>query len=799
MKKLEPDDLARRTDPASLTAIAPADGSEDASLVGHDRAAKAISYALGVNLPGYNLFVMGPLGIGKARFVRAAIEQRDKQATGRDWVYVHNFETPDNPVAIGLEAGDGLKLRNDARALLEELKVTIPAAFESDTYANEVARIQSSINEAQSEALKVISDEAAKDSIGLIQTPQGFSFAPVNGGEVMPPEEFNKLPEQQQEAFRTRIKELEEQLQKAMRDNNRYRRDQVTRVREVNRETAGFAVDPSLEELRAGHQQYPEVLKWIDQIRDDLLENFADFLPEQESSEKDNPFGQKRDLGRFEVNLLTRSSDGIAPVVEAEHPTLAALLGRVDYRPHFGAMATDFRLIKPGKLHEANGGYLLIDAWRLFSEPYAWDALKRSLQRKAIRIESVAEAAGNATPARLEPATIPLDVKVILFGERYAYYTLSEHDPDFAALFRVVADFDNALPRDETHANGLARVLLEQAATNKLQPMDNTALARLLDEAVRLAEDTSRLSSHVQYLSEVAVEADHCAREAGAATTTAAHVRTAIADRRERVSRSHLEYQRSILTGAMLIDTDGKEVGQVNGLAVYEMNGEGFGHPSRITATTRLGDGTMIDIQRETHLGGAIHTKGMLILTSYLAVRYANRQPLPVNASLVFEQSYGPVDGDSATVAELCALLSSLSSLGVRQDLAVTGSMNQLGEVQAIGGANEKIEGFFDICDKRGLTGTQGVIIPQSNVDNLMLNERVVEAVEQGKFHIYSVAHVDEAIELLLDAPVGSSTDSASAGTVGGRISQRLSDYLAQRSGGRAAARRARYSGGDRD
>ncbi|MGC1442251.1 MAG: Lon-insertion domain-containing protein, partial [Burkholderiaceae bacterium] len=341
--------------------------------------------------------------------------------------------------------------------------------------------------------------------------------------------------------------------------------------------------------------------------------------------------------------------------------------------------------------------------------------------------------------------------------------------------------------------------LLEQASANQLQPLDKSALARLLDQAARLADDATRLSSHVQHLSEVAVEADHVARSAGATVTTAEHVRTAIADRRERVSRSHLEYQRSILRGTMLIDTDGREIGQVNGLAVYEMNGEGFGHPSRITATTRLGDGTMIDIQRETQMGGAVHTKGMLILTSYLAARYAARQPLPVNASLVFEQSYGPVDGDSATIAELCALLSSLSSLPVRQDLAVTGSMNQQGEVQAIGGANEKIEGYFDICKKRGLTGTQGVIIPASNVEHLMLTEEVVDAAAAGQFHIYSVSHVDEALELLLDAPVGSSSDGPQAGTIGGRVQQRLSDYLAHRSGGRAAARRARYAGGDRD
>jgi lon-related putative ATP-dependent protease len=801
MKRIDPEILARRTDPATLNVSPVTDGEYRPSLVGHDRAAKAISYALGVNLSGYNLFVMGPLGIGKARFVREAIAQRDKQATGQDWIYVHNFEKPDHPRAIGLAAGDGEKLRDDAHALLEELKVTIPASFESDTYASEVARIQSSINESQNEALQAISEEAGKDGIGLVQTPQGFSLAPIKDGEVIPGEEFGQLPEAEQETIRERLKVHEEKLQQAMRENNRYRRDQVTRMRDVNRETTGFAIDPSLAEIRPKYEKYPEVLNWLDQTKEDLLENFADFLPTPEGAAPEHPFAQgEKDLGRYEVNLLTRSTDGSAPIVEAEHPTLPSLLGRVDYKARFGTMATDFRLIKPGKLHEANGGYLLIDAWRLFSEPYAWEALKRNLQRGSIRIESVAEAAGNATPSRLDPEPIPLDVKVILFGERYSFYTLQEHDPDFAALFRVVADFDNALPRDEEHANGIAQVILEQAAQNKLQRIDNTGLARLLDEASRRADDSTRLSAHIQYLSEICVEADHVARSGGASTITAEHVITAITDRRERVSRSHLEYQRSILRGTLLIDTEGEEVGQVNGLAVYEMNGEGFGHPSRITATTRFGDGTMIDVQRETQMGGPTHTKGMFILTSYLATRYASRQALPVNGTIVFEQSYGPVDGDSATIAEFCALASSLSDFPIRQDLAVTGSMNQLGEVQAIGGANEKIEGFFDICCKRGLTGTQGVVIPASNVEHLMLNESVVEAVEQDKFHIYAVEQVDEAIEILLGVPAGTPNDGANAGTVGSRIQQRLSDFQSYRStGGRAAARRARYAGNDRD
>ncbi|MEZ5651891.1 MAG: ATP-binding protein [Burkholderiaceae bacterium] len=797
--RLAAEQLAPRT-PAELAAavIAGVAGpAPEPVLVGHERASRAIEYSLSVDLPGYNLFVMGPKGIGKSQFVRQAIARRARASSSRDWVYVHQFGSADQPLAFGLPSGDGARLRARMRELVRELRATLPAAFEAESYATEIERVQSALAEQQNTALQAIHDEASASGIALLQTPNGLSFAPVQEGEVMPPETFNALPTGEQETIRKRIRELEEKLQRAMRETMRYRREQVADIQRINRETARFATEQAIEELRAAFDAATGLHPWFDALQADLLEHYELFLPQKASAEQ-GPFVAQPDFGRYEVNLLTESCNGQAPVVVVDHPTMPELVGRIEYRANFGTLNTDFRLIKPGKLHLANGGYLLVDAWRLLAEPFAWDALKRTLQRGAIRIESPAEASGMTGTARLEPAPIPISVKVVVFGERYLYHLLSEHDPEFCALFRVVADFDDALPRDDAHQRGLAQVVLAQARQANLAPFQPAGLARLLDEAARLSDDNQRLSAHVQSLIEIAVEADHEARRDGAGEIGLEHVRRAVTCGRDRMARSYREYQRAIERGVLLIDTHEQRIGQVNGLAVYDIGGHGFGHPSRITATTRFGEGNLLDIQRETQLGGSIHTKGVMILSAYLASRFAARQPMPVNATLNFEQSYGPVDGDSATIAETCALLSSLSRSPLRQDLAVTGSMNQLGEVQAVGGVNHKIEGFYEVCRARGLSGTQGVVMPASNIEHLMLDEEVVDAVRAGRFHIYAVDHVDQALELMLGLPIGGPTDAAHADTLTGRVQARLADLLVNRAGDRALARRARLTSGER-
>ncbi len=807
---LLPGQLARRTDPGSLELDLAVDrppvGADQelrpAHLVGHERAARAIDFALNVGRPGYNLFVMGPMGIGKTRFLREAVSRRNRRVKPVDQIYLNNFSDDGKPVAATLGAGEGARLRAAMLAMIQDLRTTIQAAFDAESYLARIEKFKQLVMSFEHSGLEAVQEEVKAEGLALAQSPDGLVVTPMDGAEPMTPEALAKLTEADQKRLRERLVFWNDRLERLNRDSLKFRRDQAAKLRGFNRETALAAVKPNVDELRSAFGHYPDLVSWFNALQDDLLDRYQAFLPAPDDTEPEQMLVDPEQLGRYDINVLTESpaaDDAAAPVIQLDHPTVPELLGRIESRIVSNAVQTDFRMIRPGALHRANGGYLLIDAWRLFSEPRAWDALKRALQRRAIRIETMAETATGVSAGLIEPDPIPLDVKVILFGERESYYTLSELDPEFDALFRITADFDDNLERTTEHQNGLAVVLAEQADANDLLTLDRSALARLLDEAARCAEDQNRLSAHVQYLTEVAVEADYEARQQGVSTINEDHIASALANRKDRASRAHLEHQRSILEQTILIATEGYAIGQVNGLAVYDIGGEAFGHPSRISASTRLGDGQVLDIQRETHMGGAIHTKGVMTLSAYFGARYAPRHPLPVNASLVFEQSYGPVDGDSATLAELCALISSISLVPVRQDLAITGSMNQLGEAQAIGGVNDKIEGFYQICRERGLTGTQGVILPVSNVSHLMLDDEIIDAVRRGMFHLYAVSHADEAIELLLNLPAGSVSDSAAQQTVSGLVALRLTDLLSQRNGGRAAARRARYGGGDRD
>ncbi len=784
MNRLDAKRLYTACDPALIPfddTAQVAEATEATGPVGHARALRAIEFAFDVDQEGYNLFVTGSAGIGKLPFVRAAIESRAKHAEALDWVYVNRFDQPERPLALGLPRGRGAALRDDMRAMIDELKATIPAAFESETYATEVERIRGEITDRHAKALAALGEEAMRDGIALVQTPNGFTLAPVKDGEVMEPAVFAKLPETEQQRVRARILQLQDRLQRIVRDGVRLRKEQAERVTRVNRETTAFAVQQAFDELRARYLDLPAVLGWLDALRDDLLAHSEDFLRSAQDAPV-NPFLPRPDLGRYEVNLLCsrQDADG-APVVEVEHPTLAALVGRIDHQVQMGNLVTDFRLIRLGMLHRANGGYLLIDARRLLTEPFAWAALKRALQRRHIVIESIAEQFASISTVRLEPEPIPLDVKVVLFGDRMMHRLLSEYDPDFSRLFRVIADFDEDLARDDPHVAGLSRVIAAAARTHGLLPITRDGVARLIEQGARLAGDASRMTAQVQRLLETAVEADRIARRAGNDRVRSGHVAEAIASARDRAGRAAESHQRAIGRGVLMIDTAGECIGQVNGLALFDVAGHAFGHPSRITATTRPGEGHLIDIQRETEMAGPIHTRGVLILGAFLAARYSARQPLSLSASLVFEQNYGPVEGDSATVAELCALLSSLSGIPVRQGIAVTGSMNQLGEVQPIGGVNEKIEGFFDICDARGLDGVQGVVIPAANVGHLMVSERVRDAVTTGRFHVWAVSRVDEAIERLMGVPAGSVGASAASLSVNRRVADRLREFGAFR------------------
>lgn len=791
-RQLPADELASLCDPASLAIDADA-GADQAVIVGQDRARSAIEFGIAMRHPGYHLFVMGPPGAGKRALVRRAIAAHLAHDGGprSDWVYVNNFEHAHQPVALQLAAGRGAQLRQDMRALVEELRATIPAAFESEEYVAAVERLNIDFKERTERGLLAVGSEAHGRGVLMMRTPAGFTFVPRKRGEpgrdeVMSSEEFEALPPADRERLQQTIAELQDKLLHALRATMRLRKEHADLMRALNRSTAELAVGHGLEELLQRYADVPAVGRYLEAVRAALIDNADAFRPHDEGGPSD-PAGA---LAPYEVNLLVDAGgqDG-APIVEADLPSTQNLLGRVDHVAQFGTLVTDFRFIKPGLLHRANGGYLLIDAIKLLQQPLAWPVLKRALLRREVRIESPAELFGLVSTVQLEPQPIPLDVKVVLVGEREICQLLQAHDPEFDELFRVVADLGDDMPRGTGTQRALARTLHAQALEVGLLPPDAPALARLLDQAARRSGDAQRLSAGVRHLLDLLHEADHHARAAQRDHVDAGDVQQAIAARRARSARVDERLREAMQRGLLNIATGGRRIGQVNGLAAYAVGDETFGVPTRITATTRLGEGQVVDIQRETRMSGPVHAKGVLILSSFLAARFSRHRAHPVAGSLVFEQTYGLVEGDSASLAELVALLSSIGDLPLRQDLALTGSVDQFGQVQPVGAVNEKIEAFFDLCAARGLDGQQGVLLPAANAPQLMLRSDVVEAARQGRFAVHAVDTVDDALELLTGLPAGDA-DRPRDDTANGRIARRLAEFSALRRGEPRFARR---------
>ncbi|MBI2961632.1 MAG: AAA family ATPase [Betaproteobacteria bacterium] len=775
--------LARRCDPEQFSFETTAELPDIERAIGQERAARAIDFGIGMAREGYNVFVMGPAGSGRHTLVRKVLAERVAGIPRpSDWVYVNNFAQPHRPIAIALPPGRGSALREDLRQLVEELRATIPTVFEGEEYAAKVEQIDAEFNERHEHSFSELGAEAAEQKVALLRTPTGFSFAPLKNSEVYTPQEFAELPKEEQHRIEAVIAQLQTKLEKLVREVMRWRKERHERIRQLNREMVFLAVGHLVDELRQRYAEVEAVVKYLDSVQQDLIENADDFRKPAEGAPGTMRLesGQEAGLRRYAVNVLVDHSgpDGL-PIVFEDNPTFQNLVGRVDHIAHMGTLVTDFNLIKPGALHRANGGYLLLDVLKVLTQPFAWEGLKRALQRGEIRIESWAEYLSLVSTVSLEPEPIPLEVKVVLFGERLHYYLLQLYDPDFRKLFRVAADFDEVIERDEGSGGLFARILATVARRDRLIPLDREAVACAIDQASRLAGDTRKISSDLDSAAELLHEADHWARAAGRERITGEDVRKAIDSQRKRSDRLRERLQEAIVRGTILIDTAGAKVGQINALSVYQVGNMAFAQPTRITATARFGEGRVIDIQREVELGGAIHSKGVLILSSYLASRFSGKQAFALSASLVFEQTYGQVEGDSASLAELCALLSALAEVPIRQTLAVTGSVNQLGEVQAIGAVNEKIEGYFDLCEARGLSGEHGVLIPEANVEHLMLRQDVVAAAEAGRFHVYPVRTVDEAISLLTGIPAGDAQPLEGMAPLGvnERVAARLRDF----------------------
>jgi lon-related putative ATP-dependent protease len=781
---LPPETLGHRCDPATLGIDSTAGAAGDTRVFGQDRAARALASAIGMAGADGHVFVMGSPGTGRRSLVNEALAARDGGGPApSDWVYLNDFAAPQRPKALALPAGFGARLRGDMEQLVSDLRSAIPALFESEEYTQRVEALDAEFTRRRDEAIAAIAADAQKESVRLVRTPAGFAFMPVKDDELLDPEAFSNLPEEDRARFARVIEALQARMEKAIRDSVRARKERDERLAAINREMVTFAAAHLIDDIAGRYESVPAVLDYLEAVRDDVLEN-ADIF-RQQGENGGMPFAPGLQLRRYAVNLLVDRRDAkTAEPVFCDHPTFMNLVGRIEHLQHLGTLVTDFTLIRPGALHAANGGYLLLDALKLLTQPFAWEALKRALWRREVRIESADDWFGLRSTVSLEPEPIPLSVRVILMGERHLYYLLQAYDPDFPRLFPFVAELDDAIDREARSCQAHARLVAGLAAERKLLPFDRDSVACTIDESSRRAGDAHKLSADREALARLLNEADYLARKAGAALVTGQHVKDAMRSRRERADRLRLAMREQLVRGTILVDTDGEAVGQVNALYVVDLGEYPFGEPARVTATTRVGDGEVIDIQREAQLSGAVHAKAVMILSQFLAARYSGPRPHCLAASVVFEQTYGMVEGDSASLAELCALLSSLADAPIRQSLAVTGSVNQRGEVQAVGGVNEKIEGFFDLCRARGLTGAQGVIIPAANVEHLVLDDEVIEAARQGRFHVHAVRTVDEAMELLTGLPAGEPQLKGAGAPEGvnGRVARRLRDFARRRS-----------------
>ena len=771
--------LYTRSDPKAFDFKTTADIEDDVEIVGQPRAVESVRFAVGMTHPGYNVFALGPPGTGRQFIIEHFLnEEAAKGPTPLDLCYVSNFIEPNKPKLLQLPKGVAAQLKSDMAELVEEILTTLPAAFESEEYQSRLHSTQQEFKEQHEDKLEQLQQDAKAKDFSMLQTPAGIVFAPVKDGEVVSQEAFLELPEEEQNRLEKEVEQLQQALQDILRRLPGWEREMRGRLRELNKEIAQSSVGHLIDELRDRYAELPAILSHLDAVQKDLIQHAREFIqPRDGQTGTAPPQDHSMVVRRYSVNVLVDRSDTEgAPVVYEDHPVHENLVGRIEHESQMGTLVTDFNLIKPGSLHRANGGYLIVDARSVLTQAYAWEGLKRALKSRQIRIESPGQALGIVSTVSLEPEPAPLDIKVVLIGDRTLYYLLCQHDPDFGDLFKVAADFDDRLDRSQENEQLYTRLVADMVRKNDLRPLDSSAVARVIEHSARLAGDSERLSGHLGSVEDLLRECDYWARTADKDTVSDVEVDRAIDAQVRRVNRIQERLQEEVLRETISIDTTGVHVGQVNGLAVLQMGDFAFGKATRITARIRLGKGEVVDIEREVELSGPSHSKGVLILSGYLGARYGADRPLSVSATLVFEQSYSGVDGDSASSTELYALLSAISGVGIKQSLAVTGSVNQHGQIQAIGGANQKIEGFFDLCQARGLTGDQGVLIPRSNVKHLMLRRDVVKAVEAGQFHIYPVETIDEGIELLTGVEAGTADEAGkfSANSINGRVEQRL-------------------------
>jgi len=772
--ELTADRLRRRCDTAQFAFASTAEAPDLEGIIGQERAARAIEFGIEIPYAGYNVFATGPAGAGKTSIITRFLETKAAtRPVPADWGYVHNLSDPDRPHAIRIPPGRGARLRDQVNALLAQVADALEKAYASDQYAEGRNALERELDAQRTDRFRQLDTLVREQGFALARTPMGMMITPVKSGQALTPEQFEALPEAEREKLSQQGQALQDALERTIRQVQEIEETAQQRLQHLDQEIVAAAIRPFFDKLAPDWAESPDVLGYLSGIQTHMAEHADDFkfkagpVAAQEQADPAGGAGQMppwlrpqaiSPYDRYRLNVVVdNSSLHGAPVVVETNPTYLNLIGRLEMRAEFGALVTDFSHIKAGALHRANGGYLLLDARVLLRQPLAWEALKQALRTKRIRIEDMTQQMGVLATTTLTPEPISLDVKVVLIGDPDVYYLLYANDEQFQKLFKVRADFAAEMAWTSDNEERIVRFIRQRCEEFGLPHFDVSGVAKVVEYSGRLVEDQAKLTTRFADISDLIQEAAFWAGRAKHATVTAEDVQCAIDERIYRSNQYEVRMREMTADGTLMVDTTGATVGQVNGLAVLELGDYAFGRPSRITCRTYQGRSGVINIEREARLSGRIHDKGILILTGFLGGRYAQDKPLSLSASIAFEQSYEGIDGDSASSTELYALLSSLAELPIRQGIAVTGSVNQHGEIQAIGGATVKIEGFFDVCRAMpgGLTGQQGVVLPAANVSNLMLREDVIEAVAQGKFHIWPVRTVDEGIELLTGVPAG--------------------------------------------
>ncbi len=786
--EISPDQLTPECNPDDLGFETTIEVTPLQGTIGQERAISALELALDIDAPGFNLFISGLPGTGRNTALQSHIEVIAAQKpTPWDWGYVHNFQEPSQPIAISLPCGTIRALARDMTDLVDTCRNEIPGIFDSDDYTHRIEDVMKEIQDKRQALTGEMEREAQKEGFALTSTQIGITPVPLIEGRPMTQEEFANLPDEAQVEFRQRAEGIQHSTNHMLQEVRKLNKEAIDRTKQVDTELVRFTLTPIIDELQTRYANYRDVVKYLDDVEADMVEHLNVFKAREEPAGPIPgipPIPSDEDAFlRYRVNDLVDNATCVgAPVVFEYSPTYYNLFGRIDYRARIGTLTTDLTMIEAGALHKANGGYLVLQARDFLSSPLAWETLKRSLRSGQVRIENIGEQLSPLPSSTLRPHPIPIDSKIILVGSPDILRLLQVADEDFGRYFKVVADFDTVMDRTPENLSKYASFVAAQCRDNGFRSFHKTAVARIIDYSSRLVEDQDKLMTRFMNVSDMITEANYWAGKDGSLTVSGEHVKKAIEQRRYRASLTEDRMREFVEKGTIHIATDGEKTGQVNGLAVYSLGGHAFGNASRITARVSLGRGQVTNIERETQLSGKIHNKGFLILSGYLHGKYGQDKPLSLSASIGFEQSYVEIDGDSASSTELYCLLSELSGLPIDQGIAVTGSVDQAGVVQAIGGATFKIEGFFDICRVKGLTGRQGVMIPKDNLRNLALKEDVVEAVRSGQFHIYAVSTIDEGLEVLTGVPAGERQEDGtySEGTVHHLVEKHLGE-MAQR------------------